>query len=130
MNSSNFSYQYNFSTALVIASPGKSLFAQWTASLQLLYYPLLQYFLPVLLAVGTFNNIICIVVFIFDKEFYNKTSKTTRIYYLFIAIFDLIAIYAIPFPWFIGDGLYGLTNGAFSLYVYYIIVIFCYSTTI
>lgn len=124
MNSSNFSNQYNFSTISVIVSPGKSLIAQVTADLQLLYFPLLQYFLPVLLIVGTFNNIICIVVFIFNKEFYNKTSKTTRIYYLFIAIFDLIAIYAIPFPWFIGDGLYGLTNGAFSLYAYSINIIF------
>lgn len=116
MNIGNFSKQYN-STAISKSIPlVSSILAQLTASLQSFYFPLTQYYLPVILLVGTFNNVMCIIVFVFNKEFYNKTSKTTRIYYLFIAIFDLIAIYAIPFPWFLGDGLNGLTNGAFSLY--------------
>ena len=49
------------------------------------------YFVPTGVTLSAFNNICILVVCGFGKEFYQKTSKTARIYYIALACGQLFA---------------------------------------
>lgn len=42
-------------------------------------------------------------------------SQNARLYYILLSVADIVCIIGIPLPWFLGDGLYGLTGGNFFL---------------
>lgn len=74
------------------------------------------YFCPLQVLLTTINSIYCLIIFIFNKEFYSKTSKNSRLYYILLALADIIAIYTVPFAYFFGDGINTLTDGNFYMY--------------
>ena len=49
------------------------------------------YFIPIAVALVIFNNIFILLICGFGKEFYQKTSKTARIYYIALACGHLVA---------------------------------------
>lgn len=89
-----------------------SLIANIASSLSYVYLYLCGYFCPVVVILTTINSSLCLIVFIFSKEFYSKTSKNSRLYCILLAFADFVAVYTIPFPYFFGDGLNTITNGA------------------
>ena len=112
--SSSFKY-LNTSIPLISTSTQQTQIIQITNILTSIYYILAQYYLPVTMILTSVNNFICLLVFIRNKEFYEKTSKNSRVYYILIAIADIGANYSYCASVFIGDGLYTLTNGKVAM---------------
>ena len=47
------------------------------------------FFFPIGICLSTINNLIIIVIVVWSRKFYEKTSKTSRIYYCALAIGQL-----------------------------------------
>lgn len=80
-----------------------------------IYYMLAAYYIPLTMIVTTLNNSLCLIVFVYDKDFYEKTSKNSRVYYIVLALSDIAANYSFGLTFFPGDGIYTITNGKFSM---------------
>ena len=86
------------------------------------------YALPVLILIGVIGNIS--IIFIFNTKGGKKaTSESLRIYYIYVAIGDLIRILFYPFILWLGDGFNFATSGDFSLYLDEISDITCVLTS-
>ena len=70
--------------------------------LQTLHTILRKYYTPVTIILGTFNNILVIFVISACPNFRKKTSPTALIYYMALAVFDIIDFYTFHFLDFVG----------------------------
>lgn len=102
-------------TAVAI-SVQQSLITSVTNVLTIIYTYMTSYLCPLEIILATINCSLCLIVFIFNKDFNSKTSKNSRLYYILLAISDLIAAYTVPIMYFLGDGIHGITNGNFYMY--------------
>ena len=107
-----------------------------------IYFPLCEAYLPVVLVLSICGNSLCLLVFLGSRAFEARTSRNARIFYITLAVVDIFAVIATPFPWFlgmsgastlvwqliqkdcalefnwlIGDGLYGISGGTFYFYI-------------
>ena len=106
------SFQFlNTTISQTSISSQQTLLIQITNVLTRIYYLLAAYYLPITMILTVLNNFICLIVFFFNKEFYEKTSKNSRIYYILIAFADIAANYTYCLSFFPGDGIYTMTNG-------------------
>ena len=85
--------------------------ASLTGVLQRVYFVIYAYISPVYLVMVTVNNLLCLAVFLFDREFQQRHSTNARYYYMFLALSDMCTIWAWDFPSFLGDGLYYASGG-------------------
>lgn len=105
------SFQFlNTSIPQVSISSQQTIIIQITNILSSIYTLLAEYYLPSTMILTLVNNSICLLVFIFNKEFYEKTSKNSRVYYILLALADIAANYSYGLS-ILGDGIYALTNG-------------------
>ena len=115
MNTS-LNFQINSSSQVISTSIQQSLITSVINILTYIYIYECAYLSPLEVILGTIFCILCLVVFIFNNEFYLKTSKNSRLYYILLAMADLIAVYTIPVMYFLGDGINWITNGNIILY--------------
>ena len=116
MNSS-LTIQMNHSSLFTPIFVQQSLITSVINILTYIYIYECAYLCPFEIILGTINCILCLIVFIFNNEFYIKTSKNSRLYYILLAVADFIAVYTIPVMYFLGDGINWITKGNLILYV-------------
>ena len=87
------------------------LLASLTSVMQRIYFVIDAYLSPIYLIMVTVNNLLCLAVFLFNREFQQRHSTNARYYYMFLALSDICTIYAWDFPSFMGDGLYYASGG-------------------
>ena len=103
------SFQFlNTSIPQVLISSQQTIIIQILNSFSRIYVPLTM-------ILAFVNNSVCLLVFFVNKEFYEKTSKNSRIYYILLAFADIAANYSYGLPTSLGDGLYTLTNGKVAM---------------
>ena len=113
-NVTNFQF-LNTSIPQVSISSQQTIIIQITNILSRIYYLLVEYYIPLTMILTFVNNSICLLVFFFNKEFYEKTSKNSRVYYILLAFADIAANYSYGLSILFGDGLYTLTNGKVAM---------------
>ena len=109
-------FQINRSSLVTSTSIQQSLITSFINILTYIYIYECAYLSPLEIILGTINCILCLIVFIFNNAFYLKTSKNSRLYYILLAVADLIAVYTIPVMYFLGDGINWITKGNLILY--------------
>lgn len=82
---------------------GESAFVQGISDfLWAIYFPLCETYLPALIVLGVCGNSASLVVFLSSRAFIARTSHNARIYYVTLAVIDIIATVATQVPWFLG----------------------------
>ena len=93
-----------------------SLLLQTINLLTTTYFILSAYVVPWEFLLGTANNLLCLLVFLFDRQFYDRTNRNARIYYIVLAVCDLGRLWFWCFVIFLGDGLSWITSGTYFVY--------------
>lgn len=115
INSTSIVFSQFLNSSQISSTTQQTLLTQITNILTLIYYFLAAYYLPLTMILTVLNNFLCLVVFFCSKEFYEKTSKTSRIYYILLALADVAANYTYCLSFFPGDGIYTITNGKLAM---------------
>lgn len=98
VNVSNTSSKLTSSRSPLSATVPLSALAQVTNVLQVIYFLIDAYLIPLFLIFVIVNNLLCLLVFLCDREFKRSHSTNARYYYTFLAVIDMIAIYDWEFP--------------------------------
>ena len=106
----------NNTTLNLVVQVQPSLLLQTINLLTTTYFILSAYVVPWEFLLGTANNLLCLLVFLFDRQFYDHTNRNARIYYIVLAVCDLGRLWIWFLIIFLGDGLSWITRGTYFVY--------------
>lgn len=83
--------------------------------LSIVYFPLIAYYTPLVIAVGVLSNAFTLVVMLSSRAVTSQTSRTARMYYIALACADEVVLLAHPFVRFLGTSTQYLHNYIYKL---------------